>query len=532
MHHRFLHFCILHTLQFFLLFLLCLPTLKDSFAQSELTQEDLQEVVEEKLEGISEYNFSNGLLEFSSGRYETARQHFEDTLKIEPNHFIAMEYLSVCAEKLGELDQAIAWLEKILGITTPQRRGAVYFHLGRLYLLLNQNNLAKKYLEKTIVEGTFLTQAHYGLGFLFYQEQKYEDAEYYFHKAQDLAQRKSATDAEREFIQPCHYYLAIIYTRIGYIDYAVSNLRNTEVGPSWEMRKTAWKIHAELNEVFWQGSIGVFGQYIKTPVLYSLHHQGALDVQTVTFPLASLLFIHNQIRTAPSRRWGAEIENELSFEKFFNDAATLNDQSYGKLVASVTYSDLKKMKLKLGYLGAASIVDSLAFSSFQASHGPTFSYTYYPSERWNWETGLYTLFNDALRGEPSFNGLYYAGYVRGILFSPNPSIRPSIEYSYGADLTAPNEFKLQMHRVMIGARFDLSRRLQFEPGLGVARYSYPSHPIVRKDLRFEGKGVFSIFLGKDWYFLLKGFYEKNNSTGAGGITYASIRGAGGVLYTF
>lgn len=93
-------------------------------------------------------NFDLGVAAFQSGNLESAKQHFEQQLKLNPNEPNSLQLLGLVYSKMGNIDSAIAHMETSLKVAPKQPH--VLNNLGNCFKKVSNFPEATKCYEKAI----------------------------------------------------------------------------------------------------------------------------------------------------------------------------------------------------------------------------------------------------------------------------------------------------------------------------------------------------------------------------------------------
>lgn len=488
--------------------------------------------VPEKGRELSEVEIAKGIIKLNASQYDQAERHFKAALDKDPRNFVAMEYLGAVEEGRGRLDEAIAWYVKAKHAAPEGRWGALNFQLGRLYLFTKNYERGEIYLRLAIKEGGHLAASNYTLGYLLYKQGRLLESHYYFQKARERALRPAARAEERAMMQSIHYYMGDIYARLGYAHYAIANLRETEYGPSWEIRNAAWRVHSQLNRSDFRLAAGTFVQYDTNTILLpngrtlpgELSSQGGIsNVTTAEAGWAS----------SPAKAWSFGVDGSLYVNTHADQAlSTFDVLSLGGDLW-VNYWNRRDWIFAARYDLAHALVDRNDYTTFQNTHGPGVSASYAPFQRWNYELGLnYRLNNypdDLSTGPDRRNGTAYIAFLRVGLKSPNPRIRPVFGYTFELDDTVGDNFDNRMHTLSAEAAWQVFTKTHLIGGVSFGKHSYPNHLTGRSDTRTQFRLGATHIINEHWQLLVD-MMQLDNSSSNDDFDYSRFTFTTGAMY--
>lgn len=162
-----------------------------------------------------------GIVQMLSNRPAAAEAAFKDVLKIMPNNKSAYESLIKVYEQENKIDDVIATLEKLLTLLNP-RSGEYRSEAERLALFKGRRALEKGNLPRA--EAAFQSilsgnprdpSANYGIGLVYQQEKRYDDAAKYFNRVLKVV--PGHLDAR--------LHLAMVYLQLNRLREGVDELR-------------------------------------------------------------------------------------------------------------------------------------------------------------------------------------------------------------------------------------------------------------------------------------------------------------------
>lgn len=490
--------------------------------------------VPEKGREWSEIEIAKGVVKLNALKYDEAVAHFEKALEKDPRNFVALEYIGSTQERRGDLKTAVAYLAKAKHLAPKGRWGQINFQIGRLYLTLKNYERAEIYLKLARDQGGQLTAVNYLLGYLLYLEERYFEAEYYLHEARMRAIRRTALPPERQMLQAINYYLGELYARLGFVQYAVTTLRETEVGDSWEVRQGAWRVHSEFNRMSYYLTLGSFGQFDSNVVL--VPSGGSLPVDfSSQAGMGTVLTTNGGWQTSPARKWVFGIDSALYLNDHLNQTLVAFDVFDVAFDAWVNYWNRKDWSLVARFDFNDAFTDRRKFTRFQTATAFTISGNYLPFQRWNWETGFQYRINNFATDLPSGpdrrSGHTYVGYLRASLKAPNPRLRPTLGYTFEADETEGDNFQARNHIFLAEASWRLFSRTHLVGGLQLTKSAYPSHINGRDDSTLQAKLGFNHIFTPHWTGILDITQLEDTSTLVD-FSYKRLIVTGGVTYTF
>lgn len=154
--------------------------------------------------------------------YESALNHFKKTSKIRPDSFGPTIWSARCYQALGAIEKAI--VNYIQTLQKDPGNQHIFYGLGVIYLQKHRLQEAQKYLKKSIDLNPNFNSAHIALGRVYFEKNDYARAEKHF---SSLTQSESV-----ELRNRAKYYLGLVALQKGDFIRAVNYLRhNTKVGP-------------------------------------------------------------------------------------------------------------------------------------------------------------------------------------------------------------------------------------------------------------------------------------------------------------
>lgn len=514
-----------------------LPVYTQDKFQTQETPDDYSgelRKVPDKAHEWSEIEIAKGIVSLNAQKYEEAIKHFEKALEKDPRNFVALEYIGSTHERRGDLRTAIAYLAKAKHLAPKGRWGQINFQIGRLYLLLKNYERSEIYLRLALDQGSQLTAVNYTLGYLLYLEERFFEAEYYLHDARMRATRRTALPPERQMLQAIDYYLGEIYARLGFVQYAVTMLRGTEVGDSWEVRQGAWRVHSEFNHMNWYLTLGLFGQFDSNVVLVPDGATLPVDFSSQS-SLGSVFTVNTGWQTSPAKKWVAGVDGSFYLNNHLNTSLAPFDVADFAVDGWLNYWNREDWS----FLGRADFNDALtdrhSFTRFQTATALTVSATYLPFQRWNWEGGFQFRSNnfatDLPNGPDRRSGQSYAGFFRASLKAPNPRLRPTLGYTFDVDQTNGQNFQSRSHILLGELDWRLWSRTHLVGGVQFAKTSYPNHINGRSDTILQEKIGMNHLFTQHWTGLLDITQLEDTST-LTEFSYKRLIGTVGATYTF
>ena len=490
--------------------------------------------IPERAHEWSEIEITKGTIALNADKFDDAIKHFQKALEHDPRNFVALEYLASTSERKGNLQDAIAYLAKAKHLAPKGRWGQINFQMGRIYLGLKNYERSEIYLRLALDQGGQATATNYTLGYLLYLEKRWFEAEHHLHEARMRALRRTALPVERQLIQSIDYYLGEIYARLGFIQYGVAMLRDTEVGDSWEVRNGAWRVHSELNHPMWYATLGLFGQYDTNVVLVPIG--GVLPIDFSSQSALSSVFTTNAgWQTSPAKSWVGGIDGSSYLNNHLNNTLGAFDVLDFALDLWGSWWNQRDWAFTLRYDLNDALTDRSSFSRFQSDNAITVSANYFPFQRWNWEAGFQyrsdNFATDLPTGADQRSGYSLIGFVKGSLKAPNPRLRPSFGYTFEADAANGVNFQSRNHTLFAEADWRLFSKTHLIGGITFEKSFYPNHLNGRLDTIEQIRlGVNQVF-DEHWVGVLDINSIEDAST-LGTFSYQRLVVTCGATYTF
>jgi len=514
---------------------------QDKFSPMEVTADPTAPPVDglratpNKGRELSEVEIAKGILNLNEKKLEVAEQHFRKALEHDPRNFIAYEYIASIRERQANLKDAIVQLAKAKHIAPIGRTGVLNFQMGRLYLLVKNYGRAEIYLKLAVKQSAHIAASNYLLGYLMYVHNRYFEAHAFFHEARQRVIRRGARDVERDLLQPINYYLGEVYARLGFNRYAITRLRETEVGDSWEVRSAAWRVHSELNKTQYSFTVGGFFQYDTNVLLLPI--EGAilpLEYASQASP-KTVFTASGSVNTSPAKKWvfGADASAYLNTHFM----AGLGEFDVFQLSGSpyVNWWNLKDWSMLLRYELSNALVDRTAFTRFQTTHGPLASITYTPFQKWNYELGgqfrMNSYANDLPTGPDLRSGDTVMGFLGVSLRSPNPRFRPSFRYQFEQDNAQGLNFQSRAHMLWLEGDWRLFYKTHFIFAGSYAKVGYPFSLQGRSDALTQMRITVRHNLNAHWN-LIGDISQLSNASTLANFRYRRLVMSMGATYSF
>jgi tetratricopeptide (TPR) repeat protein len=454
----------------------------------------------------SEVEIAKGLIQLNGGRLNEADAEFKKALEKDRRNFLAMEYLASVQERRNDYRGAIGWLAKAKHLAPAARSGLLNFQIGRLYLVMGDRERSAIYLRLAIEQKGHLTAAHYLLGYLYYKDGKFFEAHEHLNKARMSALRIGSREAEREMLQAINYYLGEVYARLGFNQYAIVLLRQTEVGDSWEIRNAAWRVHSELNHPTGYLNLGLFGQYDSNVAVLPIDE----TIRPVEFSsgdsLGSVLTVNAGYQTKPAKRWVLGIDGGLYLNNHFRNQMAEFDVMQFSGAAWVNFWNLRDWSLTARYFFDHALVNRNAFSTYQDMNGPMFIADYFPFQRWNWSLGFQYRLNSfatdpPIAGPDRRSGHTYVGFATLSLRAPTPRFRPTLGYIFEKDDAQGQNFQSNTHTLFGDADYRLFERTHLLAGLKYSFATFPSSIQGREDTAAQAHLTINYIADRHWLYV-------------------------------
>lgn len=490
--------------------------------------------VPQKGREISEVEIAKGIVALNASRYDEAEKHFKAALEQDPRNFVAMEYLGATEEGRGRFQEALGWYVKAKHTAPEQRWGEINFQLGRVYLYLKNYERAELYLKLAVEQDGHLTAAQYTLGYLYYRQGRYFEAHEHLRRARDRVLRPAARLSERAMLQAIHYYLGEVYARLGFTHYAIATLRETEHGESWEVRNAAWRVHAELNKSAPHLRLGTFLQFDSNTIL--LPSGGTLPSELTTVgSVSNITTIDGGWQTSPTKRWSFGVDGSFYLNTHFTQELAAFDVLSLATDGWVGYWNQRDWSIKGWYEFSHALTDRTSYTAFQTLHGPAFSVSYAPFQRWNYELGFRHRFNsyadDLTTGPDIRSGTSSVVFLRVGLKTPNPRFRPSLGYTFEYDDAKGINFDGSFHTLHAEASWRVFTKTHLIGSLSWGIHIYPSHLAAREDKQTEFRLGVNHLLTENW-MLLGNVVQLDNNSNLNDFQYSRFTFTTGATYTF
>ena len=118
------------------------------------------------------------------GKTDIAQEHYNQVLKINPNHSQALNNIGVISKGLGENQKAKECYEKVIEINP--NHAIAHNNLGNIFKKLEENQKAKECYEKAIGIDPNYANAHNNLGNIFKDLGEYQKAKECYEKAIEI----------------------------------------------------------------------------------------------------------------------------------------------------------------------------------------------------------------------------------------------------------------------------------------------------------------------------------------------------------
>ena len=464
-----------------------------------------------------------------NAQQKSLQKALNDALKKWPECYIAQEQLGVLAEKGGNLKGALDYFIIAKHNAPDERWPFLNFHIGRLFLDLRSDDRAELYLKVALNQGAFPVQTGYLLGYLYYKQGRYFEAEPYFRAAVDYTTHalhptsirdESLWDTDLQFIQACRFYLGEIYALEGFERRAVRNLQEAEVGESPEMRRAAWLLHANLNRAvktysfgasyFYDSNIALLGS--DQPLPSELSGQASHGLKGTAF---------GSYQSSPARSWGYGIDGSAAFK--YHLTANLNQFDSLELQPAfwVGYWNLKTWDFTARYEVSRVGLSSFSFPIYEMSHGPILTYSFFPDLLWTYSASYRLLMKsyseDSLGGSAIANdrsGIEHELTIRAAMDGLNPRIKPWGQYRFSLNTPSGDHYRYLGNALELGLDALLIQRWHALASFGVDYRSYDSAVPNRTETHYLGRLALRGGLLRNMILSIDLIYDQKASTSA------------------
>lgn len=353
-----------------------------SFATLTVAAEDIHE---------GERLFLEGQKSFHSKDTVKAKQLFTEVIQLNPSHFLAHEFLALIFEESKDFEKAIEHLkraiENLQSIDAQnrfERLQILFFHQGRLFFSISKFDEAEKSYKAALAFHKPFAALNHSLGFLLYQQSRYLEAEHFFYNAyQDIQKSKNAGD--HALFQSTAYYLGEIYARLGWNHSALLSLNQAEAGASWEVRHTAWKIHAEINQPrFWLNA-EVNAQFDSQPFIPTQNGEPPRQFASES-AYGTLGVLRGGWTSAVGQPWIYSIQSKIATKHQFN--VKNYDYTSLELIPKLQWWNKKDFAMEGQYSLQPFFLKPESFVLERFAHGPGLSFSFFPDPRWIWKIAL------------------------------------------------------------------------------------------------------------------------------------------------
>ena len=490
--------------------------------------------VPEKGREMSEVEIAKGIVALNASGYDEAEKRFKTALNHDPRNFVAMEYLGATEEGRGRFQEALAWYVKAKHAAPEPRWGEINFQLGRVYLYLKNYERAELYLKLAVEQEGHSTASQYTLGYLHYRQGRYFDAHEHLRHAKERVLRPAARLSERAMLQAINYYLGEVYARLGFTHYAISTLRETEHGESWEVRNAAWRVHAELNKSSFHLRLGTFLQFDSNTILLPSGSTLPSELSTAA-SVSNITTVDGGWQSSPTKRWSFGVDGSFYLNSHFDQQLAAFDVLNLAGDTWVGYWNQHDWSIKGWYDFSHALTDRNEYTAFQTLHGPAFSTTYAPFQRWNYELGLKYRFNsyadDLTTGPNIRSGTSYVAFLSVGLKAANPRFRPSFGYTFELNDANGINFDARLHTLHAEANWRLLTKTHVVGSASWGIHLYPNHLAAREDTQTEFRIGINHLLTERW-MLLANMVQLDNDSNLPDFEYSRFTFTTGATYTF
>ncbi len=480
-----------------------------------------------------EYKLTQAIAAYEQGEYAVAEKQLQAILELDKKNYIAHEYLALINERNEKLSDSVNHLSQARKLAPKKRRGFICYHLGRLYTNLKDQEKAIEALQCAIQYDAFLVASNYSLGFLYYSNHRYREAEAYLYKAWLLARDADATEVEKKYQQSIAYYLAEISARYSRDVQAIRFVDEVEAGSSFEIRNTAWRLKSELGNAGFAADVGAYLGY---------------DSNVVLLPNSSILPTDFASKAAITNTVVGNVAYQSSLTSPFQWRVPVTvyvknnwhldlggyDVLYMHASPEIAWTNRRDYRLQVNYLASNSIVDRKNWYRFHTNHGPDVSITYTPYDRWRYRLGARYLMNDFTFdlpvGPDRRSGAQLSIYGEAVLDALNPRFRPRIALDYTVDATLGQNFQAKWYRGLLGLESNITERLLVDVSGRYALGDYVNHLQDREDALLEFSVVGSYTLKSDLRFICN-FSYINQTSSLRVFTYERFIFSSGIVYT-
>ena len=480
-----------------------------------------------------EYKLTQAIAAYEQGEYAVAEKQLQAILEFDKKNYIAHEYLALINERNEKLSDSVNHLSQARKLAPKKRRGFICYHLGRLYTNLKDQEKAIEALQCAIQYDAFLVASNYSLGFLYYSNHRYREAEAYLYKAWLLARDADATEVEKKYQQSIAYYLAEISARYSRDVQAIRFVDEVEAGSSFEIRNTAWRLKSELGNAGFAADVGAYLGY---------------DSNVVLLPNSSILPTDFASKAAITNTVVGNVAYQSSLTSPFQWRVPVTvyvknnwhldlggyDVLYMHASPEIAWTNRRDYRLQVNYLASNSIVDRKNWYRFHTNHGPDVSITYTPYDRWRYRLGARYLMNDFTFdlpvGPDRRSGAQLSIYGEAVLDALNPRFRPRIALDYTVDATLGQNFQAKWYRGLLGLESNITERLLVDVSGRYALGDYVNHLQDREDALLEFSVVGSYTLKSDLRFICN-FSYINQTSSLRVFTYERFIFSSGIVYT-